>query len=115
MDSRGRALDNIFIERFRRTLKYEFLYCNEFTSAGDLSKRLSEYIRYYNNERYRSSVGGTRPPSMSALRQKELPRNFGYFGELLILDKGSTIITDPITIALSSKYFFYALRTKQGL
>ena len=59
MDSRGRAPDNIFIERFRRTLKYEFLYCNEFTSAGDLSKRLSEYIRYYSNERYHSSVGGT--------------------------------------------------------
>ena len=59
MDSRGRAPDNIFIERFLRTLKYEFLYCNEFTSAGDLSKRLSEYIRYYSNERYHSSVGGT--------------------------------------------------------
>ena len=84
MDSRGRALDNILIERFRRTLKYEFLYCNEFTSAGDLSKRLSEYIRYYNNERYCSSVGGNRPPSMRALRQKELPRSLGYLGDLLV-------------------------------
>lgn len=68
MDSKGRALDNIFIERFWRTLKYEFLYCNEFTSAGNLAKRLSEYIRYYNNERYHSSVEDT--PAAAYARAK---------------------------------------------
>lgn len=59
MDSKGRALDNIFIERFWRTFKYEYLYCNEARTVRELSQGIREYIEYYNEERYHSSIGTT--------------------------------------------------------
>ena len=59
MDSKGRALDNIFIERFWRTFKYEYLYCNEARDVKALSQGIRAYIEYYNEERYHSSIGTT--------------------------------------------------------
>jgi len=61
MDGRGRALDNIFVERFWRSLKYEWLYLNEYESVRDLSQGLREYFRFYNTERLHSSLGYRTP------------------------------------------------------
>ena len=61
MDGRGRALDNIFVERFWRSLKYEWLYLNEYESVRDLSRGLREYLRFYNTERLHSSLGYRTP------------------------------------------------------
>eukprot|EP00831_Metopus_contortus_P030580 TRINITY_DN2504_c0_g1_i1.p2 TRINITY_DN2504_c0_g1~~TRINITY_DN2504_c0_g1_i1.p2 ORF type:complete len:127 (-),score=28.28 TRINITY_DN2504_c0_g1_i1:245-625(-) len=61
MDGRGRALDNIFIERFWRSLKYEWLYLNDYESVRDLSRGLREYFRFYNTERLHSSLGYRTP------------------------------------------------------
>ena len=69
MDSRGRALDNIFIERFWRTFKYEFLYCHEFTTVQELMNGIREYIEYYNERRYHSAIGTT--PSKAYRRESE--------------------------------------------
>jgi putative transposase len=61
MDSKGRALDNILIERFWKTLKYEHLYLNEYTSGPDLVKGLQEYFEFYNHKRLHQSLGYRTP------------------------------------------------------
>ena len=61
MDSKGRALDNILIERFWKTLKYEHLYLSEYTSGPELVKGLTEYFDFYNNRRLHQSLGYRTP------------------------------------------------------
>lgn len=51
MDGRGRALDNVFIERLWRSLKYELIYPGEFSSAVELWSALDRYFCFYNHER----------------------------------------------------------------
>jgi putative transposase len=51
MDGRGRALDNVFIERLWRSLKYELIYPGDFTSGADLFQALDRYFRFYNHRR----------------------------------------------------------------
>ena len=51
MDGKGRALDNIFVERFFRTLKYKDIYLNEYETPRALRKGLNRYISFYNEER----------------------------------------------------------------
>lgn len=51
MDGRGRAFDNIFIERLWRSVKYECIYLHSFTSVDQLHTKLEEYFDYYNNAR----------------------------------------------------------------
>jgi putative transposase len=61
MDGRRRALDNIFVERFFRTLKYEEIYLNEYGSPRMLRKALERYIGFYNDERLHQSLGYRSP------------------------------------------------------
>jgi Transposase and inactivated derivatives len=56
MDGKGRALDNIFVERFFRTLKYENIYLNEYETPRSLRKGLNQYIRFYNEQRLHESL-----------------------------------------------------------
>jgi putative transposase len=56
MDHRGRAYDNIFIERLWRTIKYENIYPREYTSPREARKGINDYIRYYNKERLHQSL-----------------------------------------------------------
>jgi putative transposase len=56
MDGRGRALDNIWIERFWRTLKYEDIYLKDYTNGLILQKGLSTYFPFYNEKRPHSSL-----------------------------------------------------------
>lgn len=51
MDGRGRALDNIFVERLWRTVKYEEVYLHDYTSVPFGRTRLGEYFPFYNTER----------------------------------------------------------------
>lgn len=56
MDSKGRALDNIFMERFFRSLKYENIYLNEYVNPRALRKGINQYITFYNHERPHQSL-----------------------------------------------------------
>jgi len=56
MDGKGRALDNIFIERLWRSLKYEEIYLNEYHSMEDLKIALKRYFNFYNTERFHQSL-----------------------------------------------------------
>ena len=58
MDGKGRALDNIFVERFFRTLN---IYLNEYETPRALRKGLSRYIWFYNEERLHQSLDYDRP------------------------------------------------------
>ena len=57
MDGKGRALDNIAIERFWRSLKYEDVYVNRYPSIKEAKEGIAKYIDFYNNTRLHSSLG----------------------------------------------------------
>lgn len=61
MDSKGQWIDNVFIERLWRSLKYECVYLNAFDSVRDAAAGIDTWIRYYNAERPHSSLGGRTP------------------------------------------------------
>jgi len=56
MDGRGRALDNIFIERLWRSVKYEDIYLKNYFSGIDLRQGMESYFSFYNNERPHQSL-----------------------------------------------------------
>ena len=51
MDGRGRFLDNIFVERLWRTVKYEEVYLKDYMSVPEAVSNLTVYFRFYNQER----------------------------------------------------------------
>ncbi len=56
MDGRGRALDNIFVERLWRSVKYEDIYLKKYETVLELTTGLTEYFRFYNHERPHQSL-----------------------------------------------------------
>ena len=61
MDGRGRALDNIFVERLWRNVKHEDVYMNGYATPTELHEGLKKYFRDYNNERSHQSLGYSTP------------------------------------------------------
>lgn len=64
MDGQGRWRDNIYVERFWRTLKYEDIYLRSYESVRDLKLGLSRYFRFYNSRRYHQSLDYRTPDEM---------------------------------------------------
>src|SRR5947207_1389788 len=64
MDGRGRALDNAFIERLWRSLKYELIYPGDFASGADLFQALDRYFRLYNHRRPHQALGYRTPADL---------------------------------------------------
>jgi len=56
MDGKGRCLDNVFIERFWRSIKYEYLNLKEYESVQELYTDIKEYIDWYNKKRLHQSL-----------------------------------------------------------
>ena len=56
MDGRGRALDNIFVERLWRTVKYENIYMNDYQTVPELRCGLKRYFEFYNQARLHQSL-----------------------------------------------------------
>lgn len=61
MDGKGRATDNIFIERLWRSLKYEYVYLNPSDDGLALYQGISEWFRFYNNDRHHQTLGYKKP------------------------------------------------------
>ena len=61
MDGRGRCMDNIFIERLWRSLKYEAVYLHELTDGFKAGRVIDEWIGFYNTERPHSALAGQTP------------------------------------------------------
>ena len=56
MDGKGRAIDNICIERFWRSIKYEEIYLNEYKNIKDLNRAIERYMNLYNKRRLHSTI-----------------------------------------------------------
>jgi putative transposase len=61
MDGRGRALDNVFVERLWRSVKYEEVYLNEYATVRDVIAGLTRYFHFYNHERLHQALGYRTP------------------------------------------------------
>ena len=55
-DGRGRALDNIFVDRLWRSVKYEEVYIKDYQTREDAEKGLKEYFQFYNQDRLHQSL-----------------------------------------------------------
>lgn len=64
MDGRGRAFDNIFVERLWRNVKYEDIYLKDYASMVELTVGLTEYFFFYNNERPHQALGYRTPDAV---------------------------------------------------
>lgn len=61
MDGRGRALDNVFVERLWRTVKYEDIYPKNYQTLAEARLGLEAYFRFYNEKRLHQSLGYRTP------------------------------------------------------
>ena len=64
MDGRGRFLDNIFIERLWRSLKYECVYLHAFAGGSDARRGIEAWMSFYNHRRPHTAHGGATPASV---------------------------------------------------
>ena len=63
-DGRGRALDNIFVERLWRSVKHEDIYLKDYQTVPEVRKGLADYFHHYNFERYHQSLDYQTPFSV---------------------------------------------------
>lgn len=70
MDGKGRALDNVVIERFWRTLKYDEIYLKEYDSVTDARQQIGAFIEMYNSKRPHASLDGTTPNSVYSISKE---------------------------------------------
>jgi len=71
MDGKGRAFDNIMIERLWRTVKDEDVYLNDYEDYYKAYSHLEKYLYYYNNERQHSSLGKKTPSEIYHRNRKD--------------------------------------------
>jgi putative transposase len=71
MDSKGRALDNVFVERLWRTIKYEEVYLKDYRTMREAQSSLKAFINFYNKERLHQALGYKAPASVYRCCVKE--------------------------------------------
>jgi putative transposase len=76
MDGRGRCLDNVFVERLWRSVKYENIYLHGYETVSALRSGLEAYFAYYNDERLHQSLAYETPRSVYEERGGGLRRTF---------------------------------------
>jgi putative transposase len=64
MDGRGRALDNVFVERLWRTVKYEDVFIQGYDEVPELRRGLARYFAFYNHSRLHQSLGYRTPAAV---------------------------------------------------
>ena len=69
MDGKGRCLDNIFVERLWRSLKYEEVYLNAYESVAEAKAGIGAWLSFYNDERQHQSLGYRTPRRSSPTRR----------------------------------------------
>jgi len=89
MDGRGRALDNIFVERLWRSVKYEDVYLRGYATLPELLAGLTEYFVFYNTERLHQSLNYVTPD--------EVYRTASGGGARIVDQFGETATTPPET------------------
>jgi putative transposase len=71
MDGRGRWMDNVFIERLWRSLKYECVFLNAFDTGSEARSGIGRWISYYNTDRPHSALVGRTPDEVYATQASE--------------------------------------------
>ena len=61
MNGKGRSIDNIVIERFFRTLKYNCIFINDFKNIKEFKEGINNYMNKYNYQRFHSSINYQKP------------------------------------------------------
>ena len=90
MDGRGRAFDNIFVERLWRSVKHEDIYLKGYASMGELMVGLSDYFAFFNGERPHQSLGQKTP---------DVVYRSALGGGALIVDKfGGAVEASPVPL-----------------
>jgi len=84
MDGRGRYMDNIFIERLWRSLKYEAVYLHELTDGFKAERVIRDWIEFYNTERPHSALGDRTPAEA-----------YGAKWPVDMMDKAGALPTSP--------------------
>ena len=84
MDGRGRCMDNIFIERLWRSLKYEAVYLHELSDGFTAERVIGEWIDFYNTERPHSALAGQTPAEA-----------YGAGRPVDMMDKATALPTSP--------------------
>lgn len=101
MDGRGRAFDNIFVERLWRSVKYEDVYLKGYTSMGELQLGLTEYFAFYNDERPHQSL------------RQQAPNNVyrtAMGGGAVIIDKFPRIVEESeVTVRATAGQYYPAV------
>jgi len=92
MDGRGRAYDNIFVERLWRSVKHEDVYLNGYATMGELLIGLTKYFALYNTERPHQSLGNKTPQEVHKTSSG---------GGAMIVDKYRTKERLPVTLRSS--------------
>jgi len=72
MDGKGRFLDNIFVERLWRSLKYECVYLHAWETGSEAKAGVSKWIEFYNRKRPHSALGGRPPAVVDWLKKAEM-------------------------------------------
>ena len=72
MDGKGRATDNIAIERFWRSAKYENIYIQEYKTIRELKNGVNEYISFYNHKRFHQSLKYQKPMDVYNYREEQI-------------------------------------------
>ena len=85
MDGKGRYLDNIFIERLWRSLKYEDIYIKAYASVPEARRGISGWLNFYNGERLHQTLGYRTPCEVF----QAPPVTYGY------VDNASALTTSP--------------------
>lgn len=75
MDGRGRALDNVFVERLWRSVKYEEVYLHDYATPVEARLGLEHYFKFYNKERFHQSLGYRTPGEVYDERKDEFSRH----------------------------------------
>jgi len=70
MDGRGRALDNVFIERLWRSVKYERIYLHGYATVAELDRGLESYFAFYNDKRPHQGIENRTPAELYPKRRK---------------------------------------------
>ena len=73
MDGRGRALDNIFVERLWRTVKYEYVFLHELGSPLEAARGFAEYFAFYNHERPHQALDYKTPAQVYQAGRQAVP------------------------------------------
>ena len=84
MDGRGRCMDNVFIERLWRSLKYEAVYLHELTDGFHAERVIGEWVDFYNTERPHSALGDQTPAEA-----------YGAGQPVDMMDKATALPTSP--------------------